>query len=113
MKKLYMVSYILKNLFKILETNKNEFIIKLSNKNHPIFKAHFPENEILPAYIQIDIIANILEHKIKRIQKAKFLSIIKPNDKVKYCIHSNDNNSYRIIIKGLLNNKISEFTYDI
>ncbi|WP_026803005.1 hypothetical protein [Aliarcobacter lanthieri] len=103
----------MENLFKILEDNKNTYIIKLSDKTHPIFKAHFPGNEVLPAYIQLDIIAFILNHKIKKIQKAKFLSIIKPNDKVKYCIHSNDNNSYRIIIKGLLNNKISEFTYEI
>lgn len=108
-----MVNYILKNLFKILEKKEDEYIIVLTNKDHKVFKAHFPENEILPAFLQIDIIANILEHEIKRIQKAKFLSIIKPNDKIKYYIHTNDNKSYKIVIKGLLNNKISEFTYEI
>ncbi|RBQ28023.1 hypothetical protein [Aliarcobacter vitoriensis] len=103
----------MKNLFKILEKKEDEYIIELTNKDHEVFKAHFPDNKLLPAFLQIDIIANILEHKIKRIQKAKFLSIIKPNDKIKYCIHTNDNNSYKIVIKGLLNNKISEFTYEI
>lgn len=107
----------MRNLFKILKIKKcnesNEYVIELTNKEHPIFKAHFPNNEILPAFIQVDIIANILKHKIKKIQKAKFLSIIKPNDKIKYCISTKDNICYKIIIKNLLNNKISEFTYEI
>jgi len=103
----------LKNLFKVLEKTKDEDIVELSNKNHPIFKAHFPGNGLLPAYIQIDIIANILGHKIKKIQKAKFLSIIKPNEKIKYCFSTKDNTSYKVVIQGMLNNKISEFTYEI
>lgn len=107
----------MKNLFKILEikkdNNSNEFTIELSGKDHPIFKAHFPNNQILPGFIQIDIISNILEHKIKKIKKAKFLSIIKPNNKIKYFVSTKDEVEYKIILRNLENSKLSEFSYEI
>ncbi|PRM96375.1 hypothetical protein [Aliarcobacter cryaerophilus] len=107
----------MKNLFKILEItkkeNEKEITVLLTNKTHPFFKAHFPNNEILAGFLQIDIVADILKHNIKKINKAKFLSIIKPDDIVKYCISSKDNASYKIIIKNKENKKISEFSYEI
>ncbi|PRM88230.1 hypothetical protein CJ671_09305 [Aliarcobacter cryaerophilus] len=107
----------MKNLFTILEItkkeNEKEITVLLTNKTHPFFKAHFPNNEILAGFLQIDIVADILKHNIKKINKAKFLSIIKPDDIVKYCISSKDNTSYKIIIKNKENKKISEFSYEI
>lgn len=107
----------MKNLFTILEItkkeNEKEITVLLTNKTHPFFKAHFPNNEILAGFLQIDIVADILKHNIKKINKAKFLSIIKPDDIVKYCISSKDNASYKIIIKNKENKKISEFSYEI
>ena len=78
----------MKNLFKILEItdkeSEKEITILLSNKNHPFFKAHFPNNEILAGFLQIDIVTNILKHNIKKIKKAKFLSIINLFNKILY-----------------------------
>lgn len=106
----------LEKLFKILNIKKDEifdeYIIELSHKEHPFFKAHFPKNEILAAFLQIDIIANILKHKIKKIEKAKFLSIIKPNEIIKYYIYKQDTKKYKVVIKNLDNKKISEFVYE-
>ena len=107
----------MKNLFKILEITKKEsekeITILLTNKSHPFFKAHFPKNEILAGFLQIDIIADVLKHSVKKINKAKFLSIIKPDDIIKYCISSKDNIAYKIIIKNKENKKNSECSYEI
>lgn len=103
---------LLKNLFEVLEKSENYYKVKLASKNHPIFKAHFPQNEILPGFIQIDIISNILNHKIIAISKAKFLSIIKPEDIIEYHITCIKESKYKIIIKKE-NKKISEIIYEI
>ncbi len=107
----------MKNLFKILESKEEEsnrvFTIVLANKNHLFFKAHFPNNEILAGFLQIDIIATILKHKIRKIKKAKFLSIILPNDLIKYSVSSKDDISYKIIIQNSENKKVGEFSYEI
>lgn len=102
---------LLENLFKILEKSDNYYKIQLATKEHPVFKAHFPENEILPGFMQIDIIANILNHKISSISKAKFLSIIKPEDVIEYYITNSDTTKYKIVVKNK-NKKISEITYE-
>jgi 3-hydroxymyristoyl/3-hydroxydecanoyl-(acyl carrier protein) dehydratase len=108
---------LLENLFKILDFNdkesEKEILILLSNKEHILFKSHFPNNEILAGFLQIDIIANILNHQIKKIKKAKFISVIKPNDKLIYFVNSKDNILHNIVIKNLSKNKISEFSYEI
>ena len=98
-------------LYKILSTSEDKSIIQLSSKNHPVFKAHFPDNEILPGFLQIDIIADILKHKIISIKKAKFLSLIFPEDIIEYNISTNDNKKYKIIIKKC-DKKISEIIYE-
>lgn len=108
----------MENLFKILdskekERHNKEFIVFLADKEHPFFQSHFPNNEILAGFLQIDIIANILKHNIKKIKKAKFLSIIKPNDIIKYNINSKDNISFKIIINNKEEKKVGEFIYEI
>lgn len=101
-----------KNLFEVLEKSENYYKVKLANKEHPVFKAHFPQNEILPGFMQIDIISDILNHKIITISKAKFISIIKPEDIIEYYITCVNASKYKIIIKSE-NKKISEITYEI
>ena len=99
------------NLYTIISQTNNEVQIKLSDKTHPIFKAHFPNNPILPGFLQIDIIAEILKDEIKIINKSKFISHILPNDIITYEINiKNDNKKAIKIIKN--NKKISEFTYE-
>lgn len=108
---------ILENLFKVLENkvgNSHRIVkVVLDSKTHPLFQAHFPNNEILAGFLQIDIIANILKHKIKKIKKAKFLSIIYPNDIIEYCIETKNYSNYKIVIKNQVNKKVSEFSYEI
>jgi 3-hydroxyacyl-[acyl-carrier-protein] dehydratase len=100
------------HLFEILEESTKNFKIKLAGKDHPVFKAHFPNNEILPGFIQIEIIMYLLNHKIVTILKAKFFSIIKPEDIIEYYVTSINESKYKIIIKSE-NKKISEIVYEI
>ena len=102
---------LINDLFEVIEKSENCYKIKLSSKEHPVFKAHFPDNEILPGFIQIDIIAKILNHRITNISKAKFLSIIKPQDIIEYHISNINETKYKVIIKNE-NKKISEITYE-
>lgn len=108
---------ILDKLFKIYdikeENSHNVISVVLTDKSHVFFQAHFPENEILAGFLQVDIIANILNHKIKKIKKAKFLSIIYPKDKINYFIETKENSTYKIVIKNEENKKLSEFSYEI
>lgn len=99
------------NLYQILSKNDNKLIIKLSSKDHPVFKAHFPKNEILPGFLQIDIIADVFKHKITSIKKAKFISLILPDDIIEYNISTNDDKKYKIMIKKC-DKKISEIIYE-
>lgn len=110
-KKEIIIMKLLENLFKILERTENYYKIQLTTKEHPVFKAHFPQNEILPGFMQIEIISNILNHKISSISKAKFLSVIKPEDIIEYYITNSTETKYKIIIKNN-NKKISEITYE-
>lgn len=99
------------NLFDLISNDRSNYIIKLSTKNHPVFKAHFPENSILPGFLQIDIISSLLKHKIISIKKAKFISLIFPEDIIKYNITSKDNKIFKIIIIKE-DKKISEVIYE-
>lgn len=99
------------NLYKILSKDTFNCSIKLSAKNHPVFKAHFPGNEILPGFLQIDIIAQIFNHKITTINKAKFISLILPNDIINCNIKPLNNNKFKIIIIKC-DKKISEIIYE-
>jgi len=98
------------NLYKILKYNENIVTVQLCNKEHKIFKAHFPSNPILPGFLQIDIIAEILEDKITTINKSKFISHILPNDEIMYNITIKNNKKIIKIMKK--DKKISEFTYE-
>lgn len=100
------------HLFEILEESERYFRIKLTNKEHPVFKAHFPNNEILPGFMQIDIIAYLLNHNINNISKAKFLSIIRPEDIIEYYVASINESKYKIIIKSE-DKKVTEVIYEI
>lgn len=71
-------------LYTLLETSEKMFVVHLSDKAHPVFKAHFPSNPILPGFMMVEILAQILEIKIDKIAKAKFISPVFPNDKLVY-----------------------------
>lgn len=104
---------LLNNLYKILEQKDDLVCVQLTDKSHPVFKAHFPDNPILPGFLQIDIISQILEHKIKLISKAKYISLIKPDDIIEYNIKKLKEHRFKVIIKNKDNKKISEIIYEI
>ena len=103
---------LLNSLFRILKKDENHFVIQLAPKEHTVFKAHFPQNEILPGFIQIDIISSLMNHKIISIKKAKFISLVKPNDIISFDVSTKDNIKYKVIIKKD-EKKVSEIIYEI
>lgn len=70
----------------------------MTNKTHPVFKAHFEGNPLLPAFLQIDIMSEILDKKLLSIDKSKFKLPILPNDVLIYKIIKVVDNSYKIEI---------------
>ena len=99
-----------KDLYTIIEKSTNKIIIKLADENHPIFKAHFPSFPILPGFIQIDIIAEILNDDITSIKQSKFISHISPLDIITYNIEKKENKTHIKLFKDL--KKISEIKYE-
>ncbi len=100
----------LKDLYEIIEQNSNQVTIKLSNKNHPVFKAHFPDFPILPGFLQIDIIGQILNDDIVSIKNSKFIGHIEPEDIIIYEIKKDANKTTIKIIKDT--KKVSEIVYE-
>ena len=77
----------------IIENDINSYSVKVSfaDETHSIFKAHFPSNSLLPGFLHLDIVADILSKEIVSIQKAKFLNPILPNDVVMLFINIKEN----------------------
>ena len=101
------------NLYNILNYKISgaliEYEIQLTNKEHPIFQAHFPSNHLLPGFLHVDIASELLNKKLSKILKAKFLQPILPLDKILFIIEKKEQ-SYKITIKKE-NKKYSEFTF--
>ena len=82
--------------------------IQLADENHPVFQAHFPSNHLLPGFLHIDIASELLNKKLIKINKAKFLHPILPLDKILFIIEKKEEN-YKVTTKKE-NKKCSEFT---
>ncbi len=95
----------------VINANDNDVIeITLADHLHPVFKAHFEGNPLLPAFLQIDILAHIVSIDITEILRSKFMEPIRPLDKIRYTIMRD---AERSIIKVKVSNEIkpvSEFT---
>lgn len=102
-------SILLNNLYTIIETIPNKITVKFAGKNHPVFQAHFPSYPILPGFLQIDTILDILKDEITMIKYSKFIDHIYPEDIVTFEIKKNDKQSLIKIIKN--DKKISEIKY--
>ncbi len=102
--------FVLENLYSIINQNVQEVSIKLAQANHPIFKAHFPSYPLLPGFIQIEIIAEILKDDITTINYSKFLSPILPGDTIVYQIKNQDKKRKIKILKD--SKKVSEISYE-
>lgn len=103
----------LKDLFTIVQNTDTQIIIKLSDKNHPIFKAHFPNYPILPGFLLIEIVVNVLEDTIKKIHSAKFIAYTLPNDTIIYNVKKDAlRTKIKIVKDDEQNSKIAEIIYE-
>jgi len=91
---------LLSGLYTILMQNDEEILIELASKSHPIFKAHFPTHPLLPGFTIIDIVAEILNHKIIYIKQSKFIGQLLPNDKLLCRFKHNENQTTVTIFKN-------------
>ncbi len=95
-------------LFEVIQKEEFSYKIKLTSKEHPVFKAHFPNNPILPGFLQIDIIENLFSKKLKKIKKTKFMGLILPEDEIEIKHHTS---KYQVTIYKE-NKKITELVYE-
>ena len=103
----------LENLFTIIQKENTQVVVKLSDENHPIFKAHFPNYPILPGFLLIEIIVNILGDSIKKLHSAKFIAHTLPNDTIIYNIKKDGlKTKIKILKDDEKNSKIAEITYE-
>ena len=87
-----------KNLYSVKAVDETRWEVTLSDETHPVFLAHFEGNPLLPAFLQIDIISEILNKTLSKIERCKFKLPILPNDVVVYEIIKQVDKSYRINI---------------
>jgi 3-hydroxyacyl-[acyl-carrier-protein] dehydratase len=87
-----------KRLYSLKSLGEERWEVKLTDETHPVFKAHFEGNPLLPAFLQIDIMSEILSKKLIKIERAKFKLPILPNDTVVYEITKKIENRYRVKI---------------
>lgn len=87
-----------KNLYTAQQLNENEWEVVMADESHPVFKAHFEGNPLLPAFLQIDIMGELLNKKLSTIDKSKFKLPILPNDKIVYKIKEIVDKNYKVEI---------------
>lgn len=87
-----------KNLYTVKQIDAESWAVQLTDATHPVFKAHFEGNPLLPAFLQIDIMGEILEKTLIAIVRCKFKHPILPCDEVVYKIVSKVENTYKIKI---------------
>lgn len=87
-----------KDLYSLKQIDETRWEVTLSDASHPVFKSHFEGNPLLPAFLQIDIMGEILNKRLVRIERCKFKQPILPNDVVMYEILKQVDNAYKIKI---------------
>ncbi len=79
-------SYLTEGLYEVITQSEEEVVILLSDASHKIFKAHFEGMPLLPGFLQIDIIAEVLNKEIEAITSAKFVQKVLPLEQLTYKI---------------------------
>jgi 3-hydroxyacyl-[acyl-carrier-protein] dehydratase len=87
-----------KDLYTFKALEENIWKVVLAGAEHPVFRAHFEGNPLLPAFLQIDIFAELIGKKIVKIERCKFKQPIRPNDTIVYEIIKSIENIYRVKI---------------
>ncbi|MGZ8547252.1 MAG: hypothetical protein ACXW33_01420 [Sulfuricurvum sp.] len=76
------MSILTQKLYTLMIQEENQVLIRLADETHPIFKAHFEGNPLLPAFLHVDIVAEIFGLEIIGISRSKFMEPLKPLDAV-------------------------------
>jgi 3-hydroxyacyl-[acyl-carrier-protein] dehydratase len=79
-------SYLSAGLYRIIDKSEERVEIELSDASHPVFKAHFEGMPLLPGFLQMDIIAEILGEEIDEVTSAKFVHKVLPNERLHYAV---------------------------
>lgn len=87
-----------KDLYGVKKIDENAWEVTFTDASHPVFKAHFEDYPLVPAFLQIDIMGEILEKELTKIERCKFKLPILPNDVVTYKIVKQTDNKYRVKI---------------
>ena len=77
-----MVNVLIDGLYEIIEQDDESVELQLSDASHPVFKAHFENNPLLPGFLQLDLIAEILNKEIETIVNTKFMKPILPDMRI-------------------------------
>ncbi len=84
-------TYLSNGLYTVLSQSDSAVEIELSDASHPVFKAHFENMPLLPGFLQVDIIAEILGNDIDEITSAKFVNKVLPEMRLIYRIEPTKN----------------------
>lgn len=105
-----MRNILISQLYTIDIHNNDVIEITLADENHPIFLAHFEGNPLLPAFLQIDIFASILNLDVVEIVRSKFMEPIRPNDTIRYALIKDEAKSLCKVKVSKGDKPVSEFT---
>ena len=75
---------LLDGLYSVISVDETEAKVLLSDENHPVFKAHFPSKPILPGFVHLEIISDVIDTEITGVKKAKYNSLVLPSQTLKY-----------------------------
>ncbi len=84
-------SYLSEGLYEVVSQSDEAVEIILAGAEHPVFKAHFENMPLLPGFLQIDIVAEILGKDIDEITSAKFVNKVLPLERLSYRIATTKN----------------------
>jgi 3-hydroxyacyl-[acyl-carrier-protein] dehydratase len=99
------------HLYSIVSRDISSAVIVLSDEHHPIFKAHFEGNPLLPAFLHVDIAAEIFGFVVSGIIKSKFIIPLVPDDEVVVNVQPN---SFGVKVRFIKDTKLaSEMVLEI
>ncbi|OQX57063.1 MAG: hypothetical protein B5M52_08135 [Helicobacteraceae bacterium 4484_230] len=102
-----MTNILTDGLYEIISLDKEAVELQLSDASHPVFKAHFENNPLLPGFLQLDIIAEILDKEVEAIINTKFMKPILPGMCIKYLL-SKTKRGQRVQIFDRESNTVSD-----
>jgi len=105
-----MRNVLISELYRITAQENDVIDITLADETHPIFMAHFEGNPLLPAFLQIDILADILNLEVVEITRSKFMEPVRPKDTIRYTVVKDESRSLLKVKLSKDDKQVSEFT---